>query len=82
MPPMPKPRIASPLTPDLVDTRQAAEILGVSTDAVRQVVFRGILAPVFRLGMMLIFRRADILKWKVERKSTRPPKKWGTEKTR
>jgi len=73
---MPKSQIPppSPLAPDLVDTRQAAEILGVGTDAVRQIVWRGKLAPVARLGVMLIFRLADVLRWKAERKTTRPPK--------
>jgi DNA-binding transcriptional MerR regulator len=71
---MPKQTPPSPLTPDLVDTRRAAEILGVSTDAVRFTVWRGKLVPAMRLGAMLIFRLADVLRWKAERKTTRPPK--------
>lgn len=49
------------LKEDLVDTKEAAEILGLSPSALRKRVERGQLA-VIRIGSSLRFRRSDLLR--------------------
>lgn len=60
-PPIP-PR-ADPKDPDaLLDTRQAAALLGMTPAALRARVDRGTLIPFRRVGRSLRFRRADLLR--------------------
>ena len=47
--------------PDLVDSVEAAEILGVTLNHMRQLVFKKRLTPVGRKGRRSMFRRPDVL---------------------
>lgn len=68
---MPKPLRKSKIIPrlavvcdgrELFNTEQAIELLGVSSDKLRQAVARGALFPA-KIGPSLVFTRRDLLRW-------------------